>query len=55
MLVIVHVISAPPTAGEVTGKGAPVYGCVAPVPHRIVATYPAGTGVSPTVTGVESG
>ncbi len=37
VFVIVHVMVDPPTAGEVTGNGAPVYGCTVPSPHRIVA------------------
>ncbi len=56
VFVIVQVTTPRCCAGDVTGNGPPLYAwrpCSSP--HEIVAWYPAGTVVSPTVTGVETG
>ena len=55
MFVIVQVMVAPSVAGLVTGKAPPVYATGGVEPQATVAVYPAGTGSSPTVTGVDSG
>jgi hypothetical protein len=55
VFVIVHVRVVSATDGAVTGNGPPLYGCGVAGPQAMEARYPAGTEVSPTVAGADSG